>query len=116
MALKSVGKPASRNSWLNFCEPASVFRIKGSLRNTERTDYWELFIPPEIPLSENDITHIVTSNQRIDSIAYQYYGSSALWWIIAERNNISLPLSEVKQGVELIIPSRSVVDTVLGRI
>lgn len=116
MAIKSVGRPASRNSWLNFCDPASVHRIKGSLRNTERTDYWELFIPPEIPSSENDVTHIVSGNERLDYIAYQYYGSSALWWIIAERNNISLPLSEVKQGVELVIPARPVVETILSGI
>lgn len=116
MAIKTVGNPITRNSWLNFSEPTSLNYIKGSLRNPKRVDYWELFIPPEIPISESDTRHIVSAGDRLDLIAHNYYGSSALWWIIAERNNISLPMSELRQGQELIIPSQSIVDSIISKV
>lgn len=116
MTIKTVGSPVGRNSWLNFCEPTSLNHIKGSIRRPERVDYWELFIPPEIRSSESDSTHIVRQGERLDLISHIYYGTSSLWWIIAERNDISLPMAEMAPGKELIIPARGVVEVILSKV
>ena len=42
---------------------------------------------PNIPLSEFDVYVITTVGDRLDSLAYSYYGDSTLWWIIAAANN-----------------------------
>tara|TARA_Y100000310_G_scaffold331323_1_gene404659 strand:+ start:279 stop:632 length:354 start_codon:yes stop_codon:yes gene_type:complete len=114
--VKTVGGEVGRNSWLNFCTPMSVYRVDGSIRNARKIDYWGLFESPKIPVSDSDMTHIVRAYERLDTIAHQYYGSSGLWWVVAERNNIDLPMAELRQGMSLSIPARSVVDTVLSKV
>jgi hypothetical protein len=42
---------------------------------------------PNIPLSESDVYVVTTVGDRLDSLAYSYYGDSTLWWIIAVANN-----------------------------
>ena len=42
---------------------------------------------PNIPLSESDVYVITTVGDRLDSLAYSYYGDSTLWWVIASANN-----------------------------
>lgn len=110
---KPVGGALGRYSWLNFCEPVSLYTVKGSINNKRRSDFWDLFVPPTIASTDSDTIHIVAARERIENIAYRYYGSPLLWWVIAERNNIDLPLAELRQGMRLVIPSKSVIDTIL---
>jgi nucleoid-associated protein YgaU len=42
---------------------------------------------PNVPLSESDVYVITTVGDRLDSLAYSYYGDSTLWWVIAAANN-----------------------------
>jgi phage tail protein X len=42
---------------------------------------------PNIPLSESDVYVVTTVGDRLDSLAYSYYGDATLWWIIAVANN-----------------------------
>lgn len=45
----------------------------------------------------------VVAGDRLDTIAYEVYGSAAKWRLIAERNHITNPLA-LKPGMELSIP------------
>lgn len=110
---KPIGGSLNRYSWLNYCKPESLNSIQGSLKNPRRTGFWGLFQPPEIPSSNDDTVHIVRAGERIDNIAYAYYGSPMLWWVIAERNGIDLPIAELRQGMRLVIPASSVIETIL---
>ena len=61
-------------------------------------------IYPEIPLSDNDTYVATETGDRLDTLAYQYYNDSSLWWIIASANNIhNAPLGLV-DGTILRIP------------
>lgn len=41
---------------------------------------------PEIPYSENDIYVITTDGDRLDNLAYEYYGDATLYWVISAAN------------------------------
>jgi len=53
----------------------------------------------------DDRFHKVNSGDRIDLLAYQYFGDCRLWWIICDYNGIRFPL-DMKEGMVLRIPSQ----------
>ncbi len=60
---------------------------------------------PEIPYSENDIYLYCTDGDRLDNLAFQYYGDSTLYWIIAAANpNILYNLMYPVVGAQIRIP------------
>lgn len=73
--------------------------------NTNRPYYKGKFYP-NVPLSENDYYIITTVGDRLDSIAYSYYGDSTLWWIIAmANNNITKGALYPIPGTQLRVPT-----------
>ncbi|MHB9037088.1 MAG: LysM peptidoglycan-binding domain-containing protein [Armatimonadota bacterium] len=52
----------------------------------------------------DDIFHTVVEGDRIDLIAYRYFGRAELWWIICDYNDIFFPL-EIAAGTVLRLPS-----------
>jgi len=61
-------------------------------------------IYPNIPLKDSDLYIVTEMGDRLDTLAYQYYGDQSLWWIIASANNIHDPSFAVKDGTILRIP------------
>lgn len=57
-----------------------------------------------IPKSDTDIYIATQGGDRLDTIAYQFYGDSSLWWIIASANNIHDATFAVKEGTILRVP------------
>jgi hypothetical protein len=57
-------------------------------------DFWGTRPPVKLPKTGRDQHHRITDADagRLDLIAFRYYGDCALWWVIAEANNISNPL------------------------
>ena len=43
---------------------------------------------PEIKISDNDVFILPKEGERLDSLAYKYYGDVSLWWVIAKANGI----------------------------
>lgn len=73
--------------------------------NTNRPYYKGKFYP-NIPLSENDYYIITTVGDRLDSIAYSYYGDATLWWVISmANNNITKGALYPSPGTQLRIPT-----------
>ena len=56
------------------------------LLRKDRTRYFKNFKYPNIPLQEDDIYVITTIEDRLDSLAYQFYSDVRLWWVIANAN------------------------------
>lgn len=61
-------------------------------------------IYPKIQLQDDDIYVVTQEGDRLDTIANQFYGDSALWWIIASANNIHDAPIAVDDGTILRIP------------
>ena len=57
-----------------------------------------------IPLRDDDIYVITETSDRLDTLAYQYYRDSSLWWIIAAANNIHNAPLGLKDGTILRVP------------
>jgi hypothetical protein len=61
-------------------------------------------IHPNIPLSDNDVYVMTETGDRLDTLAYEYYENSSLWWIIAAANNIHNAPMGLEDGTILRIP------------
>lgn len=55
-------------------------------------------------LSFNYISHLMSANDRIDSLAFQYYNDATRWWQIADANPEILDFSNVPIGTILRVP------------
>ena len=59
---------------------------------------------PNIPLRDDDIYVATETGDRLDTLAFQFYGDSTLWWIIASANNIHDAPIGFPDGTILRIP------------
>jgi len=62
---------------------------------------------PVIEPSIDDIYIIGQIGDRLDTVAFKYYGRSSYWWIIALANNIGKGSLVVPQGLQLRIPTNT---------
>ena len=67
--------------------------------------YYKNALYPEVEPLVDDTYIITTSNDRLDLLAYDFYGDPKLWWVIATANNLSGNSMYVQNGVQLRIPS-----------
>lgn len=58
---------------------------------------------PTITIEDSDKFIITTLDNRLDTLAHQYYGDFSLWWIIAKANGI-VGNTVLKPGELLRIP------------
>lgn len=60
---------------------------------------------PVIPLDVSDIYIRVYSEERLDLLAFRFYGDASKWWIIAAANNLGKGTLIVKSNTRLRIPN-----------
>lgn len=60
---------------------------------------------PDIPLSENDTYVITVLGDRLDLLAFDYYGDVSLWWVIASANSLPGDSLYLEPGSQLRIPA-----------
>lgn len=61
-------------------------------------------IYPNIPLSDDDVYIATETGDRLDTLAFDFYSDSNLWWIIASANNIHGAKFGFEDGTILRIP------------
>lgn len=59
---------------------------------------------PNIPLRDDDIYVATETGDRLDTLAFQFYGNASYWWIIASANNIHDAPIGFTDGTILRIP------------
>ena len=63
---------------------------------------YETTILNKVPEGDGDI-HVISQNgDRLDNLAFQFYGNSCLWWFIAHVNKLNS--LNVEAGLTLRIP------------
>ena len=61
-------------------------------------------IYPAIPRAINDIYIQTSPGDRLDLIAFKYYGRPSYYWIIAEANGIGKGSLNTPVGIQLRVP------------
>ena len=56
-----------------------------------------------IPETDSDIWVITQHGDRLDNLAFQFYGDQSLWWYIAKANNLTFMTIPI--GTSLRIPA-----------
>ena len=59
---------------------------------------------PEIRIADGDRFVYPLDGDRLENLAYRYYGDSTLWWIIAQANNIRDGSFGLKPDKQIRIP------------
>lgn len=85
----------SRHSRLRF----------GEVRTLEGIEFFDVLDLPLIPAQPDDLSYTVLDSDRIDVLAYKFYGSPTLWWVIAAVNGLEILPTELHAGALLRIPS-----------
>ena len=67
--------------------------------------YYVNNIYPEIPYSENDSYVITVLGDRLDTLAFIFYGVTSLYWVIATANALRGDSIYLDPGSQLRIPS-----------
>lgn len=82
-------------------------------------NYLDVMIARPIPLDPTDVEFIVPSvyENRPDLLAYDIYGDSRLWWVLAARNPNVLgpdPYFNLVAGITIYLPKLSTLKSILG--
>lgn len=72
------------------------------LKTKDNKSYYRNTIYQKIPKSESDIYVVTQYGDRLDLIAYQFYGDVSLWWYIARANDLNTMI--VPENIQLRIP------------
>ena len=59
---------------------------------------------PEIELREDDIYIITSTTDRLDLIAYDFWGDESYWWVVAMVNNLECDSFFPPVGIQLRVP------------
>lgn len=65
------------------------YNFKNNTKNDKNGKLvYKSILYPKVPVSDDDIYVITKETDRLDLLAYKYYGDTTMWWIIAKANNI----------------------------
>ncbi len=79
---------------------------KGSLRG-EGTRVFKSTRPTKIKESIDDLIITADEGDRLDLLANKFYGSSALWFVIASVNNLTNGSMHITPGTQVRIPAKN---------
>lgn len=76
-----------------------------NLASAEGVTFWNTLDLPEIFEQSDDVQYAVMSSDRIDRLAYKFYGDPVLWWVIAAANDMELVPTDLIPGQIIRIPA-----------
>ena len=82
----------------------SRYKTNGTKKSPDGRTVYKARRLKNIPKSNEDKYVVSQTGDRLDTLAYQYYGDASLWWIIAAANNIHNAPFGLKDGTILRIP------------
>tara|TARA_Y100000287_G_scaffold167571_1_gene151078 strand:+ start:79 stop:375 length:297 start_codon:yes stop_codon:yes gene_type:complete len=59
---------------------------------------------PQIPLSDEDQFIFPLDGDRLDNLAFRYYGDASLWWVIATANGLGKGRTILNPNFKIRIP------------
>lgn len=82
-------------------------RYQNRLRSSdgEGVKYYTSVLPRSFELEEVPFIYVARDGDRLDNLAYAFYNSAQLWWVIARANKLSNGSIAVPAGTRLYIPT-----------
>jgi hypothetical protein len=68
------------------------------------SQYYLNNVYPDVPYSNDDNYVITVLGDRLDLLAFDFYGDTSFWWVIASANALSGNSLYVEPGMQLRIP------------
>lgn len=59
---------------------------------------------PDIPVQGGDISYTVLPTDRVDTVAFKFYGDPTLWWVLALANDWELLPQDMNSGDTIRVP------------
>ena len=80
--------------------------------NTNPKPYYVNAVYPEIPPTSEDKYIITSVEDRLDLLAFDYYGDETLWWVISRANPDVTRRDSffIKMGVQIRIPDVNIIE------
>jgi len=82
----------------------SRYQNNPTKKTIDGKEVYQSKIYPNIELRDTDIYVATELGDRLDTLAFQFFGDSSLWWIIASANNIHNGVIGLTEGTILRIP------------
>jgi nucleoid-associated protein YgaU len=60
---------------------------------------------PYFKAADSDVLIITEEDDRLDTLAFQFYKDASLWWVIAVYNNMTDVDLKLEPGLQLRIPN-----------
>lgn len=60
--------------------------------------------------SQEDTIITLQPGQTLHDLAYEYYGDSGKWYVLAEANNIANPFEDLVEGMKIRIPTYGIIE------
>ena len=86
------------------------YDIATTLKNKNGVRYYSTTLPPMVDKTDTDIYIITVFGDRLDLIAFDYYGDPTAWWVIASANPDVIKYNgslAVQPGLQLRVPQNS---------
>jgi len=80
------------------------YYTNGTKKEKDGREVYRPKIYPNIPLKDSDVYIATETGDRLDTLAYQFYGDSTFGWLIASANNIHNASFGFEDGTILRIP------------
>jgi hypothetical protein len=61
---------------------------------------------PYFEAADSDVLIITEEDDRLDTLAFQFYKDASLWWVIAVYNNMTNVDLKLEPGLQLRIPNQ----------
>jgi phage tail protein X len=74
-------------------------------KNREGKRVFKPTLYPKIPIRDSDVFMYPKYGDRLDNLAYKYYGDVSLWWIIAKANNLDAAHIGLESDKQIRIPT-----------
>jgi phage tail protein X len=72
---------------------------------TKKIPYYTTTIPTRIPTEDVPFYYVVQDGDRLDTLSYKFYKTTANWWVLAKANNLANGSMAVPIGTRLFIPN-----------
>jgi hypothetical protein len=76
-------------------------------------EFFDFVDSPTIPDQPDDFLYQMKSSDRLDTIAFRFYGDPIYWWVLAVANGLELIEAELNVGTILRVPAPRYVKEIL---